>query len=298
LPPTDLMKILSRTDRLIYLFQNYLKNAGFSTEQGNDIINPFPYTCKLVLGEKPLICLGLSICFSTNERTTKYFLNNFKYNGFWFITPGKGSVSCIDDVCKACTANNYVSIYSKNCIENVHIIKDSPLEMLNISKIEKNEIPSVLAVNLETFAKSSLTLAFMEPARIKYLSFHHMILEYYGNCFYISKEPLIHSIRRILVEKHIFNSQLSLSKLQYSPLVEVLDPYSIVIPQNFNDKCIEMLSLNITSNAINTIIRVYSSRVTKVYLDDVEYDYKHNVVRVALEPLTKVVIKLCLYPKI
>ena len=297
MPPTDLMKILSRTDHTINSFLMFLKNMGFSGEQGSEFVNLFPYTSNVIWGKEPLLCLGMSICYSVDGRVIEYNSKSFNYDNFSFDFPVKNTVYCFDNLCKICGNNNYIAIYSSRQLDALQVVRAKPFALLKTDSTAVGEVSSVIAINIVGEKGASLSVVFKNPARISYLSRHHIIIEYYGDCVYVSKESVMMAIRRLFIETAMYKSNMVIGGLHYTPFMEVVDPYSILVPQNFHDRCIEMSLYNITNNAINSIIKVYGGRITKIQIDDVEYEYRHNVIRVAMAPLSESQLRLYLQPK-
>ncbi|MEM0026605.1 MAG: hypothetical protein QXT53_01540 [Ignisphaera sp.] len=277
----------------------FMQSIGFSDGQGDELVNIFPYTSNVIWGEEHLLCLGMSVCYPIDsDKVLKHHSKSFEYDGFSFEFSIESSIYCLDNLCKICGSNNYITIYSSKKFESLQIVRAKPFALLKAELAMTSGLSSVIAINILEEKKSGLSIVFKDPARIAYSSRHHISIEYHGDCMYVSREPVVPAVRRLLVETAIHRSNIAIGKLHYTPLIEVVDPYSILIPHNFYNRCIEMTSYNITSNAINSIIKVYGSRVMKIQIDDVEYDYRHNVIRMAMAPLSESQIRLCLQPKI
>ncbi|MEL9939480.1 MAG: hypothetical protein QW348_00975 [Ignisphaera sp.] len=270
---------------------------GFSSGQGSEFVNLFPYTSNVIWEKEPLLCLGMSVCYSVGDRVVEYNSKSFNYDNFSFDFPVKNNIYCFDNLCKICGNNNYIAIYSSRQIDALQVVRAKPFALIKTDLTIVSELSSVMAINIVGEKGAGLSVAFKNPARISYLSRHHIFIEYYGDCIYVSKEPVMMAIRRLFIETSMHRSNIVIGSLHYIPFMEVVDPYSVLVPQNFHDRCIEMSLYNITDNAINSIIKVYGGRVAKIQIDDVEYEYRHNVVRVAMAPTSKSRLRLCLQPK-
>jgi len=300
LPPTDLMKILSRTDQLKKDFVAFLKALSLEREIQNGILNMFPYTTSIIIDKKPLQCLGMFSCVKEKFNTHSLSSSTFRYNGFIMELPRNTELVCIENtnntLCKVYNVQGLVSIYHREGLRELIIITTSPLRLQKLPANVFKEVRSVKAITVISSNGLALTVSFDDLSRLVSLSRNHIMLEHYGHHMYISNEIITQSVRRAIVEKHIIMLGASINECHSTPLIETLDNYTLLFPWMFERNCVSMLAINITSEALNAIVKVYKGLITRVVVNEVEHVYRHRIIRFALAPHAISYTKLCLTP--
>jgi hypothetical protein len=300
LPPTDLMKILSRADQLKKDFLIFLKMLGLERELYKGVLNIFPYTTSIIFDRISFYCLGMSFCIDKKFNVTSYSSNIFYFNNFVIESSRKLEFLCLgnnDDIlCKVLNAQGLINIYQKDGLKNIFIVTGDSLKLYKLSANTLDHLHNIKALTVISNMGLALTIAFDDLGKLVTVSRNYIALEHYGVYLYISSESIVQAIRRIAVEKSIIVLSNTSNRNSHVPLIEVVDTYTFSAPWFFKDNCVDMFTVNIIDEPVNTIIKVYRGFITKVGVNGIEHEYKHRMIRVALAPYASTYLKLCLAP--
>jgi len=300
LPPTDLMKILSRADQLKKDFLIFLKMLGLERELYKGVLNIFPYTTSIIFDRISFYCLGMSFCIDKKFNVTSYSSNIFYFNNFVIESSRKLEFLCLgnndDMLCKVLNAQGLINIYQKDGLKNIFIVTGDSLKLYKLSANTLDHLHNIKALTVISNMGLALTIAFDDLGKLVTVSRNYIALEHYGVYLYISSESIVQAIRRIAVEKSIIVLSNTSNRNSHVPIIEVVDTYTFSAPWFFKDNCVDMFTVNIIDEPVNTIIKVYRGFITKVGVNGIEHEYKHRMIRVALAPYASTYLKLCLAP--
>ena len=302
MPPTDLMKILSRADQLKKDFLMFLKELGFIKEIRGGILNVFPHTTSIIIGRDLLRCLGMSFCIDEKRGITSFSSNMLYHNSFVIEFPRKAELVCLESnsgvLCKVHNTLGTFSVYQREGLRNLIIATANLLKTQRLAPSASEKLRSTTCgIKAFTAVSSSglaLTIAFDDLGELITLGKNYMELEHYGNYMYVSSEGVVPAIRRAIVEKSVIVLNTSINQCMREPLIEVVDNYTLLVPWALEGNCINMVSLNFIDEAVNTAIKIYKGFITKVSVDGVEHEYRHRMIRIALAPYASAYVKLCL----
>lgn len=300
MPPTDLMKILSRADQLKKDFLIFLKMLGLERELYKGVLNIFPYTTSIIFDRISFYCLGMSFCIDKKFNVTSYSSNIFYFNNFVIESSRKLEFLCLgnndDMLCKVLNAQGLINIYQKDGLKNIFIVTGDSLKLYKLSANTLDHLHNIKALTVISNMGLALTIAFDDLGKLVTVSRNYIALEHYGVYLYISSESIVQAIRRIAVEKSIIVLSNTSNRNSHVPIIEVVDTYTFSAPWFFKDNCVDMFTVNIIDEPVNTIIKVYRGFITKVGVNGIEHEYKHRMIRVALAPYASTYLKLCLAP--
>uniref|UniRef100_A0A7J2U062 Uncharacterized protein n=1 Tax=Ignisphaera aggregans TaxID=334771 RepID=A0A7J2U062_9CREN len=300
MPPTDLMKILSRADQLKKDFLIFLKMLGLERELYKGVLNIFPYTTSIIFDRISLYCLGMSFCIDKKFNVTSYSSNIFYFNNFVIESSRKLEFLCLgnndDMLCKVQNAQGLINIYQKDGLKNIFIVTGDSLKLYKLSANTLDHLHNIKALTVISNMGLALTIAFDDLGKLVTVSRNYIALEHYGVYLYISSESIVQAIRRIAVEKSIIVLSNTSNRNSHVPIIEVVDTYTFSAPWFFKDNCVDMFTVNIIDEPVNTIIKVYRGFITKVGVNGIEHEYKHRMIRVALAPYASTYLKLCVAP--
>ena len=300
MPPTDLMKILSRADQLKKDFLIFLKMLGLERELYKGVLNIFPYTTSIIFDRISFYCLGMSFCIDKKFNVTSYSSNIFYFNNFVIESSRKLEFLCLgnndDMLCKVLNAQGLINIYQKDGLKNIFIVTGDSLKLYKLSANTLDHLHNIKALTVISNMGLALTIAFDDLGKLVTVSRNYIALEHYGVYLYISSGSIVQAIRRIAVEKSIIVLSNTSNRNSHVPIIEVVDTYTFSAPWFFKDNCVDMFTVNIIDEPVNTIIKVYRGFITKVGVNGIEHEYKHRMIRVALAPYASTYLKLCLAP--
>jgi hypothetical protein len=273
---------------------------GLERELYKGVLNIFPYTTSIIFDRIFLYCLGMSFCIDKRFNVTSYSSNIFYFNNFVIESSRKLEFLCLgnndDMLCKVLNAQGLINIYQKDGLKNIFIVTGDSLKLYKLSANTLDHLHNIKALTVISNMGLALTIAFDDLGKLVTVSRNYIALEHYGVYLYISSESIVQAIRRIAVEKSIIVLSNTSNRNSHVPIIEVVDTYTFSAPWFFKDNCVDMFTVNIIDEPVNTIIKVYRGFITKVGVNGIEHEYKHRMIRVALAPYASTYLKLCLAP--
>lgn len=307
MPPTELMKILSRADHIKKEFIDFLLNNNLASDvgDGHRYLNPLPYTLEnilLNLDNILLKCYGVSFCEeSTSLKNVDVGyanhininnINIYAGNKFHIYRPSPERLKIIQLL-----EGEEVTIIPINEITTIQIY-DEYNENITSYLAERNWVASELRsvrVALISSGYNVLSILFYNPVVIECPN--RKVCKFYtssGNTLLLlPNESIISLIRMYYISRFITKSILKLN-IEAS-LIEFLDYTTLSLPIAFNDNCIHLAIFNLLHRSVSSIVKSYKY-IAKIVFDDItEYNYRHSVIRIGLSPYSKAEFKLCLH---
>jgi hypothetical protein len=273
---------------------------GLERELYKGVLNIFPYTTSIIFDRISFYCLGMSFCIDKKFNVTSYSSNIFYFNNFVIESSRKLEFLCLgnndDMLCKVRNAQGLINIYQKDGLKNIFIVTGDSLKLYKLSANTLDRLHNIKALTVISNMGLALTIAFDDLGKLVTVSRNYIALEHYGVYLYISSESIVQAIRRIAVEKSIIVLSNTSNRNSHVPIIEVVDTYTFSAPWFFKDNCVDMFTVNIIDEPVNTIIKVYRGFITKVGVNGIEHEYKHRMIRVALAPYASTYLKLCVAP--
>jgi len=303
------MKILPRTDLLNLV--KLLQSLSILSEDPSGVayINVLPYRSKTVkaisemnYGERAYAlfdCQPTSVC--AHVSLTGKRVSSFKMDGYIFQPTNLGYILNIDSATAYFSApsNQITLISAKTRIEAILSLN---LDKGSISNLRRqlpdtnNEIRNVNSVLIVGEDRSSVAISSFKPFSLDVINEKLVLLDFYPNntgMFIGLNLPLARVARMAQLSNSVVETE-GFSVQNAIPVVEVLDHYTLVIPEEvmlerINDVKISSVRLkydvaNTLDRSINTIWKAWISAQIVVSVDGVDYRLKHSVFRIALQP--------------
>ncbi|MEM2221716.1 MAG: hypothetical protein QXK24_05675 [Ignisphaera sp.] len=308
MPPTELMKILSRADHIKKEFIKFLHDNNVVSNHGKEYgyLNPLPYTLDSFLLDLEnknvfLKCFGTSFCFENIlEGVHKEYANRLNINGinlyfnngfYIYSIPSDrlkmmrllGDEEILALFPKDITSIQMYSDYDENVV--LHSISGDRLH----SELEGVRALAIFSGYHTLSVVSSNLMTVRCPNRkvcLFYISGRNTIL-------LSPSEPIINLVRRYHLNHFIIASNFTLNI--ETPLVEFLDFTTLSLPITFDSNCIRFAIFNPLHRVVNSIIKSYRY-LTRIIIDDLtEYNYRHSIVRIGLPPNSSTKFEVCLH---
>ena len=320
MPPTDLMKILSRADQLKNEFIHFLASLGFRfSENPNNVLmlNPIPYT-ESIIKDGALKCLASSSCSPMNDynvemiesssiKVFKFSIEMLRRNKATLLYNVKSKVPQILPQ-KVIFSQGFeiIRIYCGTLLKEVRIILNNPFKVVKLVPEHINELQNfienkfrnlgnVMGFSLISSEGTLMSFAFDEPVRLSNLTKHYIEVESYARTTYITHDAIAKALRKIVIEKTLaLLNDMSVHPELSMPVIEFLDIHTISIPINFEEECVTYLTINVSERPVSAVVKAYKGVITAVKVNGVTHSYRHRVVRVALAPYSEASITLCL----
>lgn len=302
MPPTELMKILSRADHIKKEFMEFLHNINIlEYHEKHQYLNPLPYSLNDVIVKQSLLkCFGMSFCReNTSEgiyrrKINRYTIENIHLysNDDFYIYSSSTNKMGIISVLK----NKKLTILFPKEISMLQIYKDHDenISFYIIDRFWHNlEFKNVRALSIAS-NRIAITIAFADLVDIECPN--RRVCMFYSPSkniiLFSSNETIVNLIRKYHLTQFIIESDLNLNI--DTPLIEILDYTTFALPIAFNNSCIQFIIFNPLYRSTTSIIKSYRY-VTKIIIDDItEYNYKHNIVRIGLAPYSNASFEICL----
>ncbi len=195
-----------------------------------------------------------------------------------------------DDVLYITSTDRRLYILSMNNIRNISLLDRA---WLIKEAYSTPDIVHGLAVSTEDgtyLALVSSDLLYVEPVnqRLLVVELHRSEITILAS----TTGSLINLARRSLSIHYTYN--IDGFFINPVPLVEFLDAITFAFPQTAKDNCVEYILTNAIPRSGNAILRVHG------YIDSFEIDgvrvdeYKHSVIRLAIDGRSEVHLKLCI----
>ncbi len=307
MPPTELMKILSRADHIKKEFIEFLLNNNLALDIGNThrYLNPLPYTLENVLLNLDgilLKCYGTSFCKESIflkdvnvEQTNRINTNSislYANSRFYIYRPFSDSLRIA-----RLPSGEKVAIIPISEITAIQIYGEHSENIISYSAGENWTTLELRGIRAAVISSgyNALSILFSSPVIIECPN--KKVCKFYtsgeNTLLFLPNEPIISLIRMHYLSHFVIKSILTLNIEE--PLVEFLDYTTLSLPIAFNDNCIRLAIFNLLHKSINSIIKSYKY-IAKIVLDGItEYNYRHSVVRIGLPPYSKAEFELCLH---
>jgi len=295
LPPSDWdMKTLPRTDPNQYISLLLRLGIARKGEGSRSIINPLPYSNILLYGDTVLKCFGASMCkpvahIAWNIDTVITLPNLKIFPDMQF----KVSIACVDDV-----------IYVRTVTRYLYVLCEKPFN--KVIPLDRSWASTEHEYIEGRYSVYGFSIVMDRGKRVSLVSNKPLYVEH-RNRYVIEIEASSHDTTQLLIsEKYtvvdLARKVLSIDNLLdvngisvvEAPLIEFLDAMSIALPYSVSNNCVEYLITNSSSRCGNAIVKVYG------YIDSIEVNgievrnYRHSVIRIAMEGKERVRLKLCI----
>ena len=296
------MKTLPRSDFTLNEYVNFLKLLGIARSSMNSSAYVFavPYSLPLTIGNDILICYASTTCkrihrISNATSTLSISFKNMKIYSDRRMNVIPYKISEHIELLPR-SSQSLIALFIKD-IERIQILKED-LSKYFIEELQApNSASNVHSIMFVDITGNSYSLAFSNPV---YLHVHNKrVIEFsitkQSSIVVSERGNLITAYRLILARKFIgTTSNLEIEK---EPLLEYLDYLTLAFPVKIRDNCITYKVFNPYDRAVNAVIKVYGY-IDTIHIDNVtEYNYKHSVIRLALDPREYSEIELCISSK-
>jgi len=300
LPPTDMVKRLSRTDHRLENFTKFLSIQGVLTEGLENLYaNPLPFSSTIPMIDKNIVkfcrCLAMSLCLEKD--VGRAFVGNT-------IDLGSAKLMSMDNFRYTARdeklyiydlSGKYIDLIIKREVEEIVLIDlDMREKRIDVAKGTRLRYAGVYALSVKMSNRDTLSLASSEP----------MVIEDIGRLMYNLYVPVA---RVMVVSRNRTHVQMFREALMYSnivmvtgkqknvqPLIEILDPIALSKPIDFIEGCVDLEIVNPTNILYNTIIKVYGY-IDEIVIDElVRFKPKYNVIRMSMPMNSKAKIRLCI----
>ncbi len=293
MPPTDMMKILSRSDQKISYdrFVELLNMGKYVNEKR--IYNILPYTMNILLNEEIYKCLGMNICIKTNITPIVMYSDTVSIENVT-ITLKTLSKICYDKIDSVLYLfNNNINIISKNNIKVITILKEDYSVYEYMYRID-DELDEKKVIGVTLYYESGDTIAISSINPFSFECFNRRVCEveqiHIDPLFLVSRKPLVFLMRKLLVRSNLKKMDIEIKFLR--PLMEFLDIATLINFIEFYEGYIRMKITNVISRPINSVLRSWIP-ITKVILDRItEYSNRYGIIRVALPAYESALIDL------
>ncbi|MEM1915822.1 MAG: hypothetical protein QXW05_01105 [Ignisphaera sp.] len=300
MPPTDMVKKLSRTDHRVENFTKFLYIQGVLTEGLENLYaNPLPFSSTVPMINEDIVkfyrCLAMSLCLERGEE--KAYVGNTIDLGFVkLMSIDNFRYTTKDEKLYIYNLNDkYIDLIMKRKVEEIALIDlDMREKRIDIGKDAGHRYTSVYALSIKMNNRDVLSIAFSEP----------IIIESIGESMYRLYVPMarVMAISRNRTHVQMFREVLIYSNTvvvigkqkNVQSLIEILDPIALSKPIDFIEGCVDLEMVNPINISYNTIIKVYGY-IDEITVDDlVKFKPKYNIIRIALPRNSKAKIRLCI----
>lgn len=295
MPPTDLVKKLSRTDHLITKFEEFLHVQGIIDRNNEEMLyaNPLPYSSTIFAPTENNLfklyrCLAMSICF---EKSGKESLTTNSINLTRFKLMSSDKFRYVADKNKIYLSNivdNHIDIIARDNVNEITVI-DLEMRKRKISHAYDDLSGYVLSIK----SSETLSIGSAEPMVIKRTgtSIFRLFIPFSKLVLISEEETVIKTFREILIYENM-NIVKGIRRKELS-LIEILDPLTIALPIDFDRGCVELEMINPYDISYNAIIKVYGY-IDEIILDNLtRFKPRYNIVRIAVPMYHNAKIKLC-----
>lgn len=299
MPPTDLVKKLSRSDHIVQEFKRFLEVQGVIRDGLEKVLsNPQPFSVLIPVingGEvHNYKCFALSIC--RQEAKAKPSISEEIKFAEMKIT----STSRVNHV----TTNDTLYILDLNDVDlwlffwrKVHEIKvlENTFRVRNINLVDvegADKFSSIFGLSFKGHG-FEISLASSDPFVLETRGSCVRLRAPVSNILAISKGRTIVQLFRLV---YVYKSLVELEgevRMQQS-IVEVVDPLTIAMTTGFEGGCVNMVLANPYPINFNTMIKAYG------YIDEIaingtsKFKPKHNIVRLSIPGFGRSEVRVCI----
>jgi len=295
LPPTDVMKTLSRADQRISYDRFVVSlNIGRYIDEER-IYNILPYTMNILLNGEIYNCLGMNICIKNSITPIILYRDNVAIENI-VITLRTTSKICYDKIDSVLYLfNNNISMISKNDIKMITILKEDYSVDEYMHRID-NKLSEKRVIGITLYYESGYTISISSINPFSFECFNRRVCEaeqiHVDPLFLVSKKPLVFLMRKLLVRNNLKKMNIEIKFLK--PIIEFLDMATLINSIEFYENYIRIRITNIMSRPINSVLRSWIP-ITKVVVDEVaEYSNRYGIIRIALPAYGSALIDLYL----
>ncbi len=283
MPPTDMMKTLSRADQKVSYIKFVISlNIGRYIDK-QKIYNVLPYTVSILLHDEIYKCLGMNLCEKDNIAPMISYHDNISMENTVIAFRGESKICYDRKDAVLYLFNNDMNIISKNDLKTVTILKDDYSVSEYLYRIDdKLSEKRVIGVTLYYGTGNTLSISSMNPFSFECLNRRLCIAEqiHVDPMFLLSRRSLISLIRKLLVRNSI--EEINLEMKLRKPIMEFLDMTTLINSMEFYEDHIRMKVKNVMSRPMNSVLRSWIP-ITRVILDEtIEYSNKYGIIRLAL----------------
>lgn len=304
MPPTELMKILSRADQIKKEFIEFLSNNNIISDNGEKqlyYLNPLPHTLETFLANSNNIllkCYGASSCREDAvlegrciEHSSNLTIDNanlYTDNPLCIYRPSSDRLRIVN-----LTRNREIVILFTRDVSSIHMYSDCSENIASYSTIEGLDFRNIRVAAISS-GYTTLSLLFYDPVVIKCPN-KRLCVVYTptrNSILLLLNEPAIGLVRRHYLNQFLVRTSTTLNI--ETPLIEVLDYTTLSLPISFSGSCTRLAIFNLLHRSTNSIVKSYR-RITKLVFNGMtEYSYRHSIVRVGLPPHGVAELELCI----